>query len=125
MTEDKRVAAIQVAIDVGLSVEDQDNRGYRPMHSAARAGYHEVIKFLLSKGAEKNPLTKPITSTYGLSQVRLEAQSPLGMAEGTVEAVFYARADTAAFLRELGFTSIGRYISAPPTDKGAGSTQAR
>jgi ankyrin repeat protein len=122
LTEDKRIAAIQVGIDLGLSIEDQDTKGFRPMHVAARGGYHDVIKFLLARGAEKNPLTKPYTTTYSLLVVQLQPQSPLGIVEGTIDAVFQARPVTAAFLRGLGFESIGRYVATSPaksTNEGA------
>jgi ankyrin repeat protein len=123
MTQAKRIACIQAALEMGLGLEDQDDRGFRPMHVAARAGYHDIIKFLLSKGAEKDPLTKPFKNSYlGLAQGTLEPQSPLGLVEGTLEGIFYARPETAVFLSGLGFKSIGRYVvpTQPEADASSG-----
>lgn len=113
LTEAKRLAAVRAALEAGVDVEAQDDKGRRAMHIAARAGYHEIIKLLVEKGAEKNPLTKPVALDQfaGASQA---AQSPLGLVEGTIEAVFYERPETAAFLRTLGFESVGRFIPNQP-----------
>jgi hypothetical protein len=108
VTEEKRLEALRVALDAGLDLEAEDAKGYRAMHVATRAGYHEVIKYLVANGADLNPVSKPQIGE-GLGRYYLEGQSPLGLAEGTVKSVFYRRAETAAFLRTLGAKSIGRF----------------
>lgn len=108
LTQDKRLEAAQVALDHGVSLEAEDRRGYRAMHAAARAGYHDLVTFLLAKGADLNPVSKPFKGS-GLGRYFLEGQSPLGLVEGTVDSIFYERPDTAAFLRKLGAKSIGRF----------------
>lgn len=109
LTEDKRIQAIQVALDTGEDIEGADSRGLRAMHIAARAGFHDIIKYLLSKGADINPLSKPQKGGSGLIVFNLEAQSPLGLVEGTLNGIFYERPATADFLRGLGAKSIGRF----------------
>jgi len=108
LTEDKRLEAAQVALDHGVSLEAEDRQGYRAMHAAARAGYHQMITFLLSKGADLNPVSKPQKGS-GLARFYQEGQSPLGYVEGTLDAIFQERPDTAEFLRKLGAKSIGRF----------------
>ena len=108
LTEEKRLAAAQVALDHGVPIEAEDRLGYRAMHAAARAGYHQMITFLLSKGADLNPVSKPQKGS-GLARFYQEGQSPLGYVEGTLDAIFQERPDTADFLRKLGAKSIGRF----------------
>jgi hypothetical protein len=108
LTEEKRLEAAQVALDHGVPLEAEDRLGYRAMHTAARAGYHKMITFLLSKGADLNPVSKPQKGS-GLARFYQEGQSPLGYVEGTLDAIFQERPDTADFLRKLGAKSIGRF----------------
>lgn len=108
LTEEKRLEAAQVALDHGVPLEAEDRQGYRAMHAAARAGYHKMITFLLSKGADLNPVSKPQKGS-GLARFYQEGQSPLGYVEGTLDAIFQERPDTADFLRKLGAKSIGRF----------------
>lgn len=130
LTEDKRIAAMQVALDAGNDIEAYDEMGRRAMHVAARSGFHEIVKFLVEKGAEKNSLAK--ADSNGLFE--LPAQSPLGLVEGTRENGFVleSRPETAAFLRTLGFVSIGRLTQdsliptkGAPFDPAAGQTPSR
>lgn len=110
LTEDKRIEAIKVALEAGVDIEAQDVRGYRAMHVAARYGYHDILAFLVSRGAELNPLSKPQKGDpRALTRYLLQAQSPLGLAEGTLDGIFRERTDTAEFLRKLGAKSIGRF----------------
>ena len=108
VTEEKRLAAAQTALDHGVKLEAENARGYRAMHVAARAGFHEIIKFMLAKGADLNPVSQPFKG-FGLGRYFLEGQSPLGLVEGTVDGIFYERPDTAVFLRTLGAKSIGKF----------------
>ncbi len=108
LTEEKRLEAAQLALEHGVPLEAEDRQGYRAMHAAARAGYHQMITFLLSKGADLNPVSKPQKGS-GLARFYQEGQSPLGYVEGTLDAIFQERPDTADFLRKLGAKSIGRF----------------
>jgi ankyrin repeat protein len=108
LTEDIRIEALEVAFDAGVPLEAEDRGGYRAMHVAARAGYHDIITFLLSKGADLNPVSKPVKGS-GLARHYQEGQSPLGLTEGTLSGIFLERPDTADFLRALGAKSIGRF----------------
>ncbi|MGE0392477.1 MAG: ankyrin repeat domain-containing protein [Vicinamibacterales bacterium] len=108
LTEDKRLEAAQVALDHGVALEAEDRLGYRAMHAAARGGFHQLITFLLSKGADLNPVSKPQKGN-GLGRFYQEGQSPLGYVEGTIDAIYMERPDTAVFLRKLGAKSIGRF----------------
>lgn len=108
VTEDKRLAAAQVALDHGVPIEAENERGWRAMHVAAKGGLHDVIRFLVAKGADLNPVSKPQKGS-GLARHFQEGQSPLGLAEGTLDGIFYERPETAAFLRTLGAKSIGRF----------------
>ena len=108
LSEDKRLAAAQTALDHGVPLEAEDRGGLRAMHQAARGGYHGLITFLLAKGADLNPVSKPVKGS-GLARAYQEGQSPLGLVEGTIDSIFYERPDTAAFLRTLGARSIGPF----------------
>lgn len=111
VTEKQRIEAIALAREAGDHIEDQDERGYRAMHHAARSGFHEVIKHLLAQGADMNPLSKPRYNRGGLADGHLEAQSPLGLVEGTLGVTLYEeRPETAALLRSLGAKSVGRFV---------------
>lgn len=123
VSEDKRLVAAQVALDHGVPLEAENDRGWRAMHIAAKGGLHEIIKFLLARGADLNPVSKPQKGS-GLARHYQEGQSPLGLVEGTLDGIFYERPDTAAFLRTLGAKSIGKFsphdyenISPEATDK--------
>ncbi len=108
LTVDKRLEAAQVALDHGVPLEAEARNGHRAMHVAAKAGYHELITFLLSKGADLNPVSQPVKG-FGLARFYQEGQSPLGLVEGTLDGIFLERPDTADFLRKLGAKSIGRF----------------
>jgi ankyrin repeat protein len=109
VTERDRIEAMKVALENGSDIEAQDNKGYRAMHLAASAEFQEVIKFLLEKGADLNPVTKPRTEKEGAGTVVIAGQSPLGIVEGTfLGGTYNERPVTAAFLRTLGAKSIGR-----------------
>ena len=109
VTEQDRIKAIEVALETGNDVEAQDETGYRAMHAAAAAEFHQVILFLLEQGADLNPVTQSRRRTEGSGFVIIAGQSPLGIVEGTFNGGSYnERPETAAFLRGLGAESIGR-----------------
>ena len=109
VTEQDRIEAIEVALETGNDIEAQDQTGYRAMHVAAAAEFHQVILFLLEQGADLNPVTQSRRRTEGSGFVVIAGQSPLGIVEGTFTGGSYnERPETAAFLRGLGAESIGR-----------------
>lgn len=110
ITEAERIEAIKLALELGADIEAQDRNGYRAMHQAAAAEFHQIILLLIEKGADLNPVTKTRTQKEGSSgMVTIAGQSPLGIVEGTFNGGTYnERPETAAFLRKLGAKSIGR-----------------
>jgi hypothetical protein len=109
ITEARRNEAIQVALDAGNDIEAKEKKtGWRAMHVAARSGFHDMIKFLVARGADMNSKTTPYRGE-GLGSYQVEAQTPLGLVEGTLVGIFYERPETAAFLRTLGALSEGRF----------------
>lgn len=108
--ETDRIAAITLALESGVDIEAADAKGYRAMHFAATDGYHRIIKLLLEKGADLNPITNSRTEKdYGTGVLVVAGQSPLGIVEGTFTGgVIRERPETAAFLRSLGAKSVGK-----------------
>lgn len=51
---------VKKLLNQGTSVDKRDNAGYTALHYAARAGYVDVCKFLLSNGADINAATRSI-----------------------------------------------------------------
>ena len=112
LTEAKRLETVQLAWELGNDLEAEDNGGHRVMHLAARSGYHDIIAWLVQRGADLNPKTKPRKGTRsgpGQPQHYVEPQTPLGLVEGTVYGLYSERPATAEFLRKLGARSEGRY----------------
>jgi ankyrin repeat protein len=116
LTEAKRLEAVRLAFDLGNDLEAMDARGRRAIHVAADCGLHEIITFLVQHGADLNAKSAPRRERgYGNSVRLLEAQTPLGLVEGTLRgALYYARPATAEFLRKMGAKSEGKFI--PVTD---------
>ena len=110
VTEADRLDAITVALEAGVSIEAADAKGYRAMHSAASNGFHKIIKLLLEKGADLNPVTNSRNEKdYGTGVLVVAGQSPLGIVEGTFTGgIIRERPETAAFLRTLGAKSVGK-----------------
>jgi ankyrin repeat protein len=106
LTEPKRLEAVRLAWELGNDLEAEDRGGHRAMHFAARGGFHSIITFLVEKGADLNPKTKPRNEFRG---GLVEAQTPLAITEGSVYVFYVTRPATAEFLRKLGAKSEGRY----------------
>ena len=108
LSEDDRVEAATVAIDVGVDIEAQDTWGFRAMHIAAGAGFHKVITLLLDRGAELNPRSKQ-RDRGDLSGGTWEQvpQTPTGVAESYFTSAIFQRPNTAEFLKALGGISEG------------------
>ena len=117
VTPEDRLEAIQLAWELGNDLEAEDRLGYRALHFAAGAGFHGLIEFMLSKGAELNPLSKG-------SRRGNPAQTPLGLAEGYVLSTLFKRPDTAEFLRGLGARSEGAVTLESTLEQQAGRAAA-
>ena len=112
LTEAKRLETVQLAWELGDDLEAEDDGGHRAIHLAARSGYHDIITWLVQRGADLNPKTKPRKGTRsgpGQPQHYVEPQTPLGLVEGTVYGLYSERPATAEFLQKLGARSEGRY----------------
>jgi len=51
-TEADAIEAIKVCLDAGVDINAADGRGQTALYGAALQGYDEIVKFLLSKGAD-------------------------------------------------------------------------
>lgn len=49
---------VRKLINQGTSTDKRDNSGYTALHYAVRAGYIEMCRFLISKGADVNAVTR-------------------------------------------------------------------
>jgi ankyrin repeat protein len=108
--ETDRMEAIKLAMMSDVDMEATDAKGYRAMHFAATDGYHQIIRLLLEKGADLDPITNSRREKdYGTGVLVVAGQSPLGIVEGTFTGgVIRERPETAAFLRTLGAKSVGK-----------------
>jgi len=50
--------AVKMCVELGNDVNAADNRGYTPLHGAAYLGNNEMVKYLVSKGANVKAVTK-------------------------------------------------------------------
>lgn len=88
VSQDKLVAALELLIDeVGTDITAVDRNGQTAIHGAANVSGNEVIKFLVSRGAD--PMT-----------VDARGRTPVDVAMRTLR----PRPETAALLRELDST---------------------
>ena len=89
-TEERAIAAIELAIEAGLDVNTATDRGETALHGATRHGAHRVIRFLVEQGADLDART-------------WADQTPLRLAEGYLySGTYVSYPETAALLRELG-----------------------
>jgi ankyrin repeat protein len=98
-TQSDAIAAIELLLEQGLSINGIDANGRTALHGAALQGYDDVIKYLVSKGADLNVKDKggftPVDTALGLAG---------GFGFSGQEGV--ARPETAQLLRDL--------MAAPP-----------
>ncbi|HEV3062525.1 MAG TPA: ankyrin repeat domain-containing protein [Vicinamibacterales bacterium] len=108
VSEQDRVAAVDLAWQLGTDLEAEDKQGYRAMHIATSAGFREIVKWLLAKGADLNAKSKDrIEEVYG-KKVLIPGQTPRGTAEGYYGGALFSRPDMADFVGTLGGISIGK-----------------
>ncbi len=108
VSEQDRVDAIALAWQLGNDLEAEDRQGYRAMHIATSAGFREIVKWLLAKGADINAKSKDrMEEVYG-KQVLIPGQTPRGTAEGYYGGALFSRPDMADFVGTLGGISIGK-----------------
>jgi len=108
VSEQDRVDAVALAWQLGNDLEAEDRQGYRAMHIATSAGFREIVKWLLAKGADINAKSKDrIEEVYG-KKVLIPGQTPRGTAEGYYAGALFSRPDVADFVGTLGGISIGK-----------------
>jgi ankyrin repeat protein len=92
------VPAVKFLVEeLGADVNARDHNGYTPLHHAASRGDNELIKYLVSKGAD----VKAVART---------GQTTVDMANGPVQRV-QPFPDTIALLESLGATNNHRCVS--------------
>jgi ankyrin repeat protein len=52
VTEEQSIAAVQAALDAGVSITDKDASGYTVLHGAAEVRSPKLIQFLVDQGAD-------------------------------------------------------------------------
>jgi hypothetical protein len=83
--------------ELGMDVNVRDHDGYTPLHHAAARGDNEVIKYLVSKGAD-------------VTAVARSGQTTVDMANGPVQRVV-PFVDTVELLMKLGAKNSNRCVS--------------
>jgi len=104
LVPDARMAAVKyLAEDLGLDVNAQDVQGYTALHGAAYVGDNDVIKYLISKGADVKAQAKArLFGTQGAQNVPDgKGDTVADMANGPREKSV-VHADTLALLVSLG-----------------------
>jgi uncharacterized protein len=92
------LAAVKFLVEeLGADVNARDHNGYTPLHHAAARGDNELIRYLVSKGAD----VKAVSRT---------GQTTVDMANGPVQRV-QPFPDTIALLESLGATNNHRCVS--------------
>ena len=108
VTEQDRVDAIELAWKLGNDLEGADRQGYRALHVATSAGFHDVIAWLVEHGADINAKSNDRVETVAGREVAIPGQTPMAVAEGYFSATLWVRPATAEFLRGLGGVSEGK-----------------
>jgi ankyrin repeat protein len=71
-TEAEALEAVQVLLDRGANIDEVDNNGDTPMHSAAEGNFPTIVQLLADRGANANIWKRP----------DVEGRTPLYIAEG-------------------------------------------
>ena len=108
VTEEERVAAVDLAWRLGNGLEVADSQGLRAMHIATSAGFHQIITWLLDHGADINAKSNDRVMNVNGRDVTIPGQTPRAVAEGFNQGLIWVRPETAEFLKDLGAISEGR-----------------
>ena len=92
------VAAIEMLLSRGCSIDSRDGRGDTPLMQAARCGNTKAVEYLLAQGA--NPLLRN-TSDFGLLHLAALSDNVL-----TIKAVLSKNRDINAMCTDLGMTPL-------------------
>ena len=109
VTEEDRIEAMELALELGNDLKAEESRGYRALHHAASAGFHNIVQWLLDQGADINAKSQPRDEHVFGHDVTLPGQTPLGVVEGYCPGgcgALWVRPQTAEFLRGLGVGAI-------------------
>jgi ankyrin repeat protein len=68
-------------LDSGANIEDRDDHGHTPLHLAAEAGNMEIVRMLITHGAQVNALT--IVHGTGINYTPVDAAASRGHLEVT------------------------------------------
>ena len=100
-----RLVACQYLVDVvGSDVNAKDDKGYTPLHGAAYVGDNEVVKYLVSRGADVKARSHGVISTEGQGV----SEAPQGKGDTVADMANGPREhgmlhpDTVALLEKLG-----------------------
>ena len=86
------LAAVSLALDLGVSIDAVNDQGNSAMHIAAHGGWSAVVKELAARGAALNTKNKA-------------GNTPLRIADGVIVIMMtYSHPKTAELLRSLGAT---------------------
>ena len=108
VTEQQRVEAVELAWKLGNDLEAVGRLGYRPLHIAVSAGFHEIIEWLIETGANVNSKSNDrIENVFG-RDVLIPGQTPLAVAEGFFAGTLWLRPATQELLKKHGAISEGK-----------------
>lgn len=100
ITDAQTIEAVKLAMTLGHRVDVTDDDGETALHQAAWLGTDAVVRFLFEQGANLDARNR-------------SGQTPLGMATArTTSLMLLENKETAALLRRLGATDMGR-VSVP------------
>jgi uncharacterized protein len=114
-TEEKLLAALKVAVDLGMDVNAANKDGRTPLHGAAYLGANDIIKFLIEHGANVNAQDKylqtPLSIALGDPQ-QLVHRAPNGLYDDHFRRPVNILKGTAELLLSLG----AKPITGPKAD---------
>ena len=71
------LAAVKYMVeDLGLDVNMRDHEGHTALHLAASRGDNEMIKYLVSKGADPKAVNREVQTRYDMLNVAVQRAHP-------------------------------------------------